>query len=216
MTVITHRDRRKQDLRNQILETAREIFMRDGFEDFSMRKLAAQIGYSAGNLYLYFENKEQLFDRLVEQSFERLLAALQELRDDPGQDDPVRLLLQGLKVYVDFGLRSPNDYRFAFMLRPPRKCQAYEPHAAFNVLRSMVKRCVEHKRFRKEDVELASQSLWMAAHGVTSLLIQRPSFPWVDKNKLVDQVLRNAVQGFVRSDPDRNGKGGNHGNHGIG
>ena len=61
----------------------------------------------------------------------------------------------------------------------------------------MVKRCVEQKRFRKEDVELASQSLWMAAHGVTSLLIQRPSFPWVDKNKLVDQVLRNAVQGFV-------------------
>jgi hypothetical protein len=42
-----------------------------------------------------------------------------------------------------------------------------------------------------------SQSLWAAAHGVTSLLVQRPSFPWVARNKLIAQVIKSAVEGLL-------------------
>jgi hypothetical protein len=42
-----------------------------------------------------------------------------------------------------------------------------------------------------------AQSLWAAAHGVTSLLVQRPAFPWVQKRELVSRVIDSAVDALV-------------------
>jgi hypothetical protein len=38
--------------------------------------------------------------------------------------------------------------------------------------------------------------LWAAIHGVTSLLITKPLFPWVNKNALIDLMIDNAIQGL--------------------
>jgi len=92
---------------------------------------------------------------------------------------------------------NPNDYRFAFMLRPPVEKRPYKAHAAFDVLRQMVKRCIEEKRFRDPDVESTSQVLWASAHGTTSLLIQRPAFPWAPKNKLLTQLIGILMAGLM-------------------
>ena len=65
------------------------------------------------------------------------------------------------------------------------------------MLREIVTRCVDEGRFLDDDVEATSQALWVAAHGVTSLLIQRPTFPWVAKDALIDRVIDNAVDSLV-------------------
>ena len=171
--------------------------MREGYESFSMRKLAEEIEYSPGVIYLHFKNKEELFECLVEESFARLLKKLMGLRNGPEWQDPVDQLKKGLRAYVEFGLRNPNDYRFAFMLRPPMEKRSYKVHGAFEALRYKVRRCVEEKRFRSVDVETTSQGLWATVHGITSLLIQRPAFPWVPKNDLIAQVINSAVDSLV-------------------
>ncbi len=111
--------------------------------------------------------------------------------------DPAEELKKGLRAYVEFGLRNPNDYRFAFMLRPPMEKRPYKVHGAFEALRYIVRRCVEEKRFRAVDVETTSQALWASVHGITSLLIQRPAFPWVPKKELIAQIINNAVDSLV-------------------
>ena len=117
MTAAAKRLKHKAELRREILDAARDIFVTAGYENFSMRKLAGKIEYSPGSLYLHFKNKEELFDSLVEESFAHLLEVLTALENGP--KSPVRELKRGLRAYVDFGLRNPNEYRFAFMLRPP-------------------------------------------------------------------------------------------------
>jgi AcrR family transcriptional regulator len=188
----TRRERRREELKARILEAAREIVARQGYESFSMRNLASKIDYSPGVIYLHFKGKEALFRCLVEQSFERLHSALQVLRDEPNED-PVKVLKAGLKIYVEFGLRHPDDYRLAFLLQPPKQPRPYTTHPAFDVLRRMVGRCVAQGRFGSVDRETASQALWAAVHGVTALLIQRPTFPWVPKKRLVQRVIDSAV-----------------------
>jgi hypothetical protein len=47
------------------------------------------------------------------------------------------------------------------------------------------------------EVEARTQAIWAAAHGITSLLIQRPSFPWVSKDRLIDDVIDAAVRGAL-------------------
>jgi hypothetical protein len=56
---------------------------------------------------------------------------------------------------------------------------------------------MEEKRFRRGDIDAASQALWAAAHGVTSLLIVRPQFPWADRDRLIGQVIDAAVDGLL-------------------
>ncbi len=192
-----------------ILDAAREIFVCQGYESFSMRKLAEKIEYSPGSVYLHFNNKEELFECLVGESFARLLKTLMGLQNGAEWQDPVEELKKGLRAYVEFGLRNPSDYRFAFMLRPPVVKRPYKVHEAFESLRYMVGRCVEEKRFRAVDVETTSQALWASVHGITSLLIQRPTFPWVAKKKLIEQVINTAIDSLV-PEPGAMSKVGEH------
>jgi len=192
----TRSEKYKAQLRADILAAAREIFVRDGYEGFTVRKLAKQIGFSPGNLYLYFKDKNEIFDCLVDESFADLLAALPQ-PDDP-REDPVELLRRSLRIYVKFGLEHPNHYRFSFLLRPASQPRPHKQRAAYESLLRKVQLCIQSKRFRTGDAELAAQALWAAAHGIASLFIERPRFPWVDRNRLVDQVLDSAVNGLLR------------------
>jgi AcrR family transcriptional regulator len=209
MSAIARRRKHKEELRRVILDAAREIFVREGYESFTMRKLAKKIEYSPGSVYLHFKNKEALFECLVEESFARLLKTLRNLRNGQESKDPVEELTKGLRAYVEFGLRNPNDYRFVFMLRPPVEIRPYKVHEAFEVLRCMVRRCVEEKRFRAVDVETTSQALWASVHGITSLLIQRPAFPWVPKNELVEGIISTAMDSLVAA-PGATAESGEH------
>jgi AcrR family transcriptional regulator len=212
MNAASLRQKHKDELRRIILDAARDIFVREGYENFSMRKLAQKIEYSPGSVYLHFKNKEELFGCLVEESFSRLLTTLLELQNGEPHRDPAEGLKRGLRIYVEFGLRNPNDYRFAFMLTPPMEKRPYKIHRAFEMLRYMVKRCIDEKRFREVDAETAAQALWAAAHGITSLLIQRPAFPWVAKKKVIAQVIDSAVDGLLAAPRESAEVGVDHAN----
>jgi AcrR family transcriptional regulator len=212
MSALSRRRTHKEELRRLILDAAREIFVHQGYEGFSMRKLAEKIEYSPGSVYLHFKNKEELFECLVDESFARLLKTLSALRNGKELQDPVEELKKGLRAYVEFGLRNPNDYRFAFMLRPPMEKRPYKVHGAFESLRHIVGRCVREKRFQAVDVETTSQALWASVHGITSLLIQRPAFPWVPKRKLIAQIINTAVDSLVAGMHATAEAGGHHAN----
>jgi AcrR family transcriptional regulator len=212
MSAISRRRKHKDELRSVILDAARDIFVGEGYESFSMRKLAEKIEYSPGTVYLHFKNKEELFKCLVEDSFARLLKTLMDLRNGQEGQDPVEELKKGMRAYVEFGLRNPNDYRFVFMLQPPVQKRPHKVHGAFETLRYMVRRCLEEKRFRTLDVETTSQALWASVHGITSLLIQRPSFPWVPKKELIAQVIRTAIDGLVAGPGATSEARGHHAN----
>lgn len=55
----------KEEIRQQILDAAREEFMRSGFEKASIRKIAADANTAKSNLYNYFADKDALFCALL-------------------------------------------------------------------------------------------------------------------------------------------------------
>jgi AcrR family transcriptional regulator len=187
------RERHRAELRQAILDAAADAFARDGYASVSLRAVAEAVGLSHGAIYGYFKDKDELFEALVQQSFDQLAA---ELRALPGRGgDPVRFLKRAGRRYVEFGLKNPGAYEFAFILRRPHEGQ--KPHGTYEQLRSAVKRCIDAKRFRIRNVDLASQALWTAVHGVTALLILRPEFPWAKKKALIGLVVDSAVDGLV-------------------
>src|SRR5258708_14347942 len=193
MSATAYRKMYRDELRRAILDAARPLFVHEGYERFSMRKLAEKVHCSHGNLYTYFTSKQQLFDCLMEDSFTQLGEALRRLQQTVPQSNPVRLLKEAGKAYISFGLKNAKAYEFAFIIRRTGPAGDWKRHATFDFLRSIVQRCIEEKFFRPADVDTTAQAMWAAVHGVTALLILRPSFPWVARAKLIHQVVDSAV-----------------------
>jgi AcrR family transcriptional regulator len=191
------REKYRLQLRTAILRAAREAFTRKGYEGVSMRLIAEKVGCSHPNLYLHFKNKEEIFDCLVEQSFQKLAEGMRELDRADGSGDCLERLRKGARAYVAFGLRNPGAYEFAFVLRRPGAPASHKPHLAYEYLRTMVARCIDEKRITGIDVDVAAQAAWAAVHGVTSLLLFRASFPWTDKEKVIAQVIDGAIDSLV-------------------
>lgn len=199
MGVAERRAREKEELRLEILSAARELFVKEGFANVSMRRIAERIEYSPTTIYLYFQDKAGLLDCIVEERLQELVNQFHEL--DPGPEDPYESIRIGLRKYVDYWIAHPQDFRVAYMsdlreLDPDRpwRCQILAKEL-FDRLRESVRRCLEASG-KTGDLELASQSVWASVYGIISLLVMRPSFPWVDQDKLIDSVVNTAVNGL--------------------
>lgn len=64
----------------EILRAAARVFRRSGFASAGMRDIAAEADLSPGNLYHYFQGKDEILYFCQEQALERLLAALDDAR----------------------------------------------------------------------------------------------------------------------------------------
>ena len=193
------RAREKEQLRHQILSAARELFVNEGYENVSMRKIADKIEYSPTTIYLYFKDKADLLDSVCKETLLSLLNTLELLKRD--KSDPVEVLRKSGKAYVEFGLKYPQDYKLTFVVRPQFQKglglqEGSVGERVFDYLRAMVSECIRQERFRQVDVEITGQALWSAVHGVTLLLIDFPDFPWTDKDKLIDTVIQTMIEGL--------------------
>ncbi len=202
MGVQERRAREKQELRQEILDAARELFVREGYENVSMRKIAEKIEYSPTTIYLYFQDKADLLDSVCEETLQKLESRLAALVT--AVPDALERLKTGLRTYIQFGLEHPNDYRVAFLLeyRPPTgeperclRCHTMGQQA-FDHTRNVVTECIRAGTFGPLDVEATSQTLWAAAHGLTSLLILHPNFPWVEHETLIERLIATLVEGL--------------------
>ena len=86
--------------RRQIVEGARRIFLAQGFDAASMGEIARAAGVSKGTLYVYFKNKEELFEAIVGQECE--LQAEGIFSFDPADHDVAALLTRLGIAYVQF------------------------------------------------------------------------------------------------------------------
>lgn len=200
MGVQERRAREKKELRQEILDAARDLFVREGFENVSMRKIAEKIEYSPTTIYLYFQDKAELLDCICEETLGRLVRKQTVL--DQTVPDPLERLQLGLRSYIEFGLKYPNHYKVAFMMsRPPdeveRRGRSHEMgKKAFSHLRNTLALCAEQHMIDVPDLESTAQVLWAMIHGLTSLLIAHPKFEWVDRGHLIDTLIDNAVHGL--------------------
>ena len=176
---IRHRqDQEKQELRQAILTAAGELFLEQGYERFSLRKVAESIGYSPTTIYLYFRDKDDLLFTVVDEGFERFgqqLAAAAASTEDPWE----RLIALG-RAYIAFGLQNPVYYQLMFMQRTDfltqRQVGESQPRiASFRALQQTVQQAIDAGVLRPGDVESYSDVFWALVHGMVSLAISMPT-----------------------------------------
>lgn len=188
------RAREREEIRGLILDAARDLFVNEGFDAVTMRRIAEKIEYSPTAIYFHFKDKESLLREICDHDFAALAEKFVVLAD---VTDPVERLRRTGHAYIDFGLNYPNHYRLMFMTpHPPmpphesRLARGNPEEDAHAFLRQMVAQAIEQGRFRPEyhDVDLVSQVVWSGVHGTISLEIAKCNDDWIDWRPLADRA----------------------------
>lgn len=74
-----------QERIEQILAAARDILIDKGYSGLSMRKIAASVGITIGNLHYYYPSKKDLISDLLDHVIEGYLQAFDTAREEAGQ-----------------------------------------------------------------------------------------------------------------------------------
>jgi len=214
MKSATRRKQHQDELREKILDAARELFVEEGVEAVSMRKIADKIGYSATTLYNYYEDKESLLRVLCDADFGTLQDSFKKIGRIA---DPIERMRKLGQAYITFALKYPSHYRLMFMTpRVHREdpCSDIDhgnpDQDAYAFLRATVVEGLASGAFRDQydDPDLLSQVVWSGVHGVASLHLIMGNDQWVSWRP-VAEVARTAIdvmiRGLVKNARSRNG-----------
>ncbi|OIJ17958.1 hypothetical protein BKP45_20605 [Anaerobacillus alkalidiazotrophicus] len=196
------KDRRKREgviIRKKIIEAATELFAQAGYENVSMRKIAAKIEYSPPTLYIYFKNKREILFELLKQGYALFYEAIKSTYDQNKDKDFRNKMLETLRSYVKFGDENKEYYKLMFIHNIDETEQVIgrdnDRYRGFEVLVMLVKEGIADGVINRSDPILLSQSIWAGLHGITALLNTFDKFPWVEKERIIDFHLNMIING---------------------
>jgi AcrR family transcriptional regulator len=105
-------------IKEQILEQALDLMNCQGFDGFSMRKLASRLGVSAKTIYNYFQNKDELYLVILTRGFEQLYERFSQAFSS--HQNPIKRLKRMGSEYLVFGLEQANLYNLMFTWHVPK------------------------------------------------------------------------------------------------
>ncbi len=157
-----------------ILDTAHKIFIRQGYENTSIRNIAHKIEYSPATLYLYFEDKDDILYRLKEKYFGEFCDKLNKLNFITDHFSR----LKNISVsYLDYALLNERHYELMFFsnIKKPKKGNQKDltgEEKTFSVLRNTVDACLKQNLIKRMPVEEATNTIWAFLHGLSSLMLK--------------------------------------------
>ena len=189
---------RGERTREAILDVTERLLVEKADQDaVSIREIATTVGVTPPSIYRYFDDKDALLLAVCARHFARLDA--QSEAAAASVEDPSESLRQRGLAYVRYGIENPGIYRILFMggiqADHDFDVERMPGSEAFLHLLEAVERCIDARTFRSTDSFTVAAGLWTVVHGVTSLLISHPYFPWPEN--LAEQVFDAHLRGLA-------------------
>ena len=109
------------DMESRIIEAAKIVFVRKGYEDTKMGDIAAEVGISRTALHYYFHTKEVMFDAIFQQLMGGFLPNIALVVDAP--TSCLEKILKIVDQYISMLQRNPLTD--AFLGGDPRMFDAF-------------------------------------------------------------------------------------------
>jgi len=206
MEIRKQKDRHKEDLRQRILDAAKTLFMKHGYEATSIRKIAAEIKFSPTTIYLYYRDKNDILYALHQEGFRMLgisFAALAQV------EHPFERLKAMGRTYLQFALENSDFYELMFIMKEPllwldeKSCTSAdweEGVKVFDFLQNTILDCQNHNYFAGQNPKLFSLFVWSTVHGLCSLTLHGHFEHVVKENDFdadANSVLKSSFENFL-------------------
>ncbi len=163
------RARYSEEMRQDILQAARDIITEEGAGALSIRGIARRIGYSAPALYEYFTGKEAIAEALFVAGFQQLATMMEQI----AQPDPIARLRDLGRAYRQFAIAHPQEYSLMFS-RPipefqPSQADLDIATTAFAPLQHAFEEGIAAGVIRPMEARTGATAAWAYLHGLVSL-----------------------------------------------
>jgi AcrR family transcriptional regulator len=190
-----------EQLREEILAAAERMLIETNDQSaLSIRAIAAAVGVTPPSIYLHFADRNDLLFEVCERHSQKLEQAMADAA--VGVTDPwERIRLRGY-AYLRWGLDNPEHYRILMMSRPDATPERFSDERLADTagLVPVAGDIVEALRSESTDLgdplEVA-QALWMMVHGMVSLLISKPVFPFAPVEESYQRLFEIVRRGLL-------------------
>jgi AcrR family transcriptional regulator len=196
MGIKERQERDREAVRRAILDAARELFVAEGYQNVSIRKVAERIEYSPAAIYGYFASKDDLFFALAEEGFRLLSTPVGFSQNDTL--DPIERIRAIFWRFYEFSREHPQYFWLMFVDRSvPRICREYERSPFVRQLRqdiiAQVQRAIDAKSLPPSAD--ASVAFLLLATGITGVALMRLS----DRGPtaIADELARDIINVLI-------------------
>ncbi|TPN81148.1 TetR/AcrR family transcriptional regulator [Mesorhizobium sp. CU2] len=185
--------------------TGRIIAGEGGYSAFSMRRLAKEVGLTAGALYRYFPTRQHVLVAYWSDSLGELHRRFEVIcADRKGVRDQLEAMLL---AYADFAIENPDRFRVLFLENDLGQFSRFGDMTTllkgYELFLERVEAALTAGIIRPLPVAVAAHVLWGTIHGVVSLAITVEQIDFGDARKLAEVASATVLRGlFVSGDRD--------------
>jgi AcrR family transcriptional regulator len=201
MGIRERQERDREAVRRAILDAARELFVSEGYQNVSIRKIAERIEYSPAAIYGYFPSKDDIFFALAEEGF-RLLCNSGASIDKPGDSGAIDQVRAIFWRFYRFSREHPQYFALMFVDRSvPRISREYERFAFARELKaqaiSRVQQCIDDGILpARVPAQVTVRMLTTALLGIAVLHLSDRLGPGENADALAMDVLDVTIAGL--------------------
>jgi AcrR family transcriptional regulator len=195
MSITERKNKEKEEMAKRILDGARSVFLKNGYERSSMRNIADEINYSPGTLYFYFKDKGEIFHKLYEEGF-RLLLNNGKVLDNV--EDPFERLKAHGRGFIQFAIENRDYYNLMFLVD---EVDDYKKNGlnlagqAIDHLKLTVKACQEQGRFKGMNTDYLTFMILSTLHGICALFCKDRTKNFTEHTS--EELMAHGYQCFV-------------------
>src|SRR5439155_23788113 len=202
MGIKERQERDREAVRRAILDAARDLFVSEGYNNVSMRKIAERIEYSPASIYSYFPSKDDIFFELAEEGFRLLSDPARAVRADLAALAPLdRIRAMFWRLY-EFSRDHPQYFALMFVDRDvPRITREYERFAFVREMKArlaeQMQECIDAKVIPSTmNPAAAVRVLTMGLLGVAVMRLSDRLGPTENADDLARDVLYFPIAGL--------------------
>ncbi len=202
MGVKERQEREREATSRAILDAARALFVAEGYQNVSIRKIAEKIEYSPAAIYSYFPSKDDIFLALAEEGFHMLFQSGICAREADADAEPIDCIRSAFLNIYEFSKAHPEYHALMFLDRSvPRISQDWERFGFVREMRGqlteLIQRAVERGDFPGgTDPELVFRVLMVATQGISAMRLCDRLAPGEDADALARATLESVLTGL--------------------
>ncbi len=183
------KERRKRQLRDELIQSAIALFGSKGFEQPSVDQITAATGIAKGTFYLYFKSKSDIVQTVIETELQMLEDAISEAANSASKQAPQALYGVAEKV-VSFYVECPWAVKALTgghlpVDAPQELCQRYHTATA-GVCEKIIRRGMLQGYFREVDAKTCA----LALCGMLTELARNA----IEHHQQTDRIAAEAVE----------------------
>lgn len=159
----------QEEIRAMVLKAAETIVVEEGFAELKVRKIAMDIGYTVGSIYMVFDNMADLIIHVKGGTLDDLTEQLKKAITDEGAEQAIQKLA---KAYLNFATQNFNRWWMIFDHQaagndPIPEWYQHKVDIIFALVESQFIRLAADQNNLQRRV--AARTLWSGVHGICTL-----------------------------------------------